>query len=808
MRLISCYIDNFGLLSDKKVEFKRGLNCFLSDNGTGKTTLSVFIKAMLYGLGDNRGGDNERKKYSPWQGGRYGGSLTFEAEGEIYTAERTFGARVSADVFLLRNETRGGVSNKYSDKLGEELFGIDREGFTRTVFLSEKSIAPDDRINPSVASRLSDIMGADGDIGNYEKAIELIEKRRKDYHKHGGAGEIRRLTEELAACDRRLDELAALKARTDERVGELARINAEIKALEEERAGIEERLVAISAVKERRSYRDGYNDMLRELAGEKKRLAELGDFFGGGPIPTPTEIDEARRARVEADIILRELELEEADGELLRLADFFAPGTSSTEIEEVEATARALVDDEARLGKILAFEDERSREMRELFPARVPTREEIALNIEKAKAKGGALPTVLILLGVSLIAAGVVLGFIMTALFSICAVGLALTIVGAVTKSRAGGGKAEALEFLREICPSHTGDTLGRLYEKKNDLDRYERLEELRNEEHLGLVSRVERGRARVNEFLKRFGAPTDDPIRRVREISQEYNRYRALTVNEERTSSSRLAKIGKEKALSAKAKAFVARFPTTSADPFAEILTKVNDYLYCLQKIDSLEDKCEAYARTYGIGAEEEAYDPAEEMRLRERKDEIDAALVRARRDATIASQEIGDMRRELEAGEEVKIRRADTEYRLAAAKRSLDLLQTTKALIEEAYQNMTVKYTGRTHERFSHYVGLISGEEGEYRLDTNFEITRIERGAARGESAYSRGTKDLYSLAMRLALTDSLYDGELPFLVLDDPFISLDDEKCERAKRVLRSIAGERQILYFTCAESRAIK
>lgn len=808
MRLISCYIDNFGLLSDKKVDFKRGLNCFLSDNGTGKTTLSVFIKAMLYGLGDNRGADSERKKYSPWQGGRYGGSLTFEAEGEIYTAERTFGARESADVFLLRNETRGGVSNKYTDKLGEELFGIDREGFARTVFLSEKSIAPDERVNPSVASRLSDIMGADGDIGNYEKALNIIDERIKIYQKRGGAGEIRRLSEELAQCDRRLDELAVLAARTEERKGELERVNAEIKALEEERTRIEERLVAISAIKERRSYRDGYNDMLRELATEKARLAELREFFGDGEIPTPTEIEDAKRARVEADIILRELELEAADGELLRLADFFAPGTTSTEIEEVEYTARALVEDEAQLGQILANEDERSREMRELFPARVPTREEIEENIEKAKSKGGPLPTVLLLLGVGLIAAGAVLGFINTALFSICAAGLLLTIGGVVTRSRSGGSRGEAIEFLREICPDFSGDPLGRLYEKKNDLDRYERLLELRNKDYLDLAARVERGRARVNEFLKRFGVPTDEPLRRIREISQEYGRYRALTVNEERSSGARLARINKGKELSAKAKAFVARFPTESKNPFDEIRDKVNEYLYCLKRIDNLTDRCEDYARTYGISREDEAYDHSEEMRLRDRKTEIDTALVNARQSATILGRDIGDMRRELETGDEVRLHRADTEYRLAAAKRSLDLLKTTREIIEEAYQNMTVKYTGKTHERFSHYVGLISGEDGEFRLDTNFEITRIERGAARSESAYSRGTKDLYSLAMRLALTDSLYDGELPFLVLDDPFISLDDEKCERAKRVLRTIAEERQILYFTCAESRAIK
>ena len=54
---------------------------------------------------------------------------------------------------------------------------------------------------------------------------------------------------------------------------------------------------------------------------------------------------------------------------------------------------------------------------------------------------------------------------------------------------------------------------------------------------------------------------------------------------------------------------------------------------------------------------------------------------------------------------------------------------------------------------------------------------------------------------------MTDSLYEGELPFLVLDDPFISYDDERGARARRLLSAIAKERQILYFTCSDSRDI-
>jgi len=50
MRLIECYVDNFGGLTDFKMSFKDGLNAILKENGFGKTTLTVFIKSMFYGL--------------------------------------------------------------------------------------------------------------------------------------------------------------------------------------------------------------------------------------------------------------------------------------------------------------------------------------------------------------------------------------------------------------------------------------------------------------------------------------------------------------------------------------------------------------------------------------------------------------------------------------------------------------------------------------------------------------------------------------------------------------------------------------
>lgn len=50
MKLISCYIENFGRHRRFAMEFSRGMNVIRANNGWGKTTLAVFLKAMFFGM--------------------------------------------------------------------------------------------------------------------------------------------------------------------------------------------------------------------------------------------------------------------------------------------------------------------------------------------------------------------------------------------------------------------------------------------------------------------------------------------------------------------------------------------------------------------------------------------------------------------------------------------------------------------------------------------------------------------------------------------------------------------------------------
>ena len=50
MKLISCYVENFGRLHQFSMDFTEGFNLIHAENGWGKTTLSVFLKSSLLSI--------------------------------------------------------------------------------------------------------------------------------------------------------------------------------------------------------------------------------------------------------------------------------------------------------------------------------------------------------------------------------------------------------------------------------------------------------------------------------------------------------------------------------------------------------------------------------------------------------------------------------------------------------------------------------------------------------------------------------------------------------------------------------------
>ena len=197
MQIRRIQIADFGKLHDMELDFSEGFQTITGENGWGKSTMAAFIKAMLYGMeATTRRSllENERRHYQPWQGGTYGGSMEFTAGGKTYRAERTFGSKEKDDTFALYDLSTGLLSTDYSERLGEELFHIDRGAWERSCYLGQQKLEV--LVNDSLHARLSHAEEDAGDIENYERAAVSLEERMKFLKKTGNRGEIARLQKE------------------------------------------------------------------------------------------------------------------------------------------------------------------------------------------------------------------------------------------------------------------------------------------------------------------------------------------------------------------------------------------------------------------------------------------------------------------------------------------------------------------------------------------------------------------------------------------------------------------------------------
>jgi len=140
MKLISCYIENFGTLSHYSLNFSEGLTVIKEANGFGKTTLAAFIRTMFYGMprASKNLSKNDRKRYMPWQGGKFGGNLIFESNGKQYRIERFFGVTPNQDTFSIIDLKTKKKSSRFSLNVGQDLFEVDSDSFERTTFMPQQ----------------------------------------------------------------------------------------------------------------------------------------------------------------------------------------------------------------------------------------------------------------------------------------------------------------------------------------------------------------------------------------------------------------------------------------------------------------------------------------------------------------------------------------------------------------------------------------------------------------------------------------------------------------------------------------------
>ena len=93
MKITKLLLSDFGKFHQEEFRLSSGLNIATGPNESGKTTIRMFIRSMLYGLERERGIKARKDSYTrlkPWEYGRFQGILEFASRGRTYRLFRNF----------------------------------------------------------------------------------------------------------------------------------------------------------------------------------------------------------------------------------------------------------------------------------------------------------------------------------------------------------------------------------------------------------------------------------------------------------------------------------------------------------------------------------------------------------------------------------------------------------------------------------------------------------------------------------------------------------------------------------------------
>ena len=140
------------------------------------------------------------------------------------------------------------------------------------------------------------------------------------------------------------------------------------------------------------------------------------------------------------------------------------------------------------------------------------------------------------------------------------------------------------------------------------------------------------------------------------------------------------------------------------------------------------------------------------------------------------------------------VRTEREKLVYRYEVTGKVMELLAIAK-------DNLSSSYLPRLCERCQELLNFVTNRRYGVVIDRAFNVKIRENGQTKAMSDFSRGIREITLLCFRIALSELLYDGQIPFVIIDDAFVNFDEDNFARATNLLKKISERGQVIYLTC-------
>lgn len=136
-----------------------------------------------------------------------------------------------------------------------------------------------------------------------------------------------------------------------------------------------------------------------------------------------------------------------------------------------------------------------------------------------------------------------------------------------------------------------------------------------------------------------------------------------------------------------------------------------------------------------------------------------------------------------------------------IAELKHNYEVAETVSKLLEQAKENLSTSYLPKLCERCKQLLCSVTVENYELTIDRAFAVQLRQNGVTKPMDNFSRGIREITLLCFRVALSELLFDGAVPLLVIDDAFVNFDEQNFLRATSLLKQLSQNTQVVYFTC-------
>ncbi len=220
MILQHLHVNGFGVLTDLDLDFSDGLNLICGPNEAGKSTLCSYIFHMLYGMERSRGRASRFDAYVrflPWNSAAYGGSLTFEADGETWLLERSF---LAENRFLrLTRLENGSLCPDAEASLARLLGGVSETSYRAMFMMSLQSCSDLSSLSDILRQYTQNLPGSGSLNLRPDLALKSLNRQKKEAASRlsgAASGELYRLNGELSDLDRRLSSVSSGSQQDDD----------------------------------------------------------------------------------------------------------------------------------------------------------------------------------------------------------------------------------------------------------------------------------------------------------------------------------------------------------------------------------------------------------------------------------------------------------------------------------------------------------------------------------------------------------------------------------------------------------------